>query len=296
MRVILSTALLLALGAPAMAQGPTQDPAPAQSPAAIRPLAGDGFAAPPVLESGYGGDWRRLAYVPLAESERVAAALLAAGPAPQTLTVESGGAVPKHIVAGDPSKPAQMILVYLHGLGDGRAQGMDETRFGGAFARLKRLAVANDALYISPDFSGFGRKAERQVAALIADYAGRHPGAPVFVACLSAGGRVCWRLARNADAVPALRGVLLLGAGADRDFAKRVTGSRIKIYLAVGTKDKLANWKSHDVLFRRIKAAAPDYPVRLTIFDSGEHATAMRLTDWVATLGWMLAGTAGTPR
>src|SRR5581483_1151738 len=33
-----------------------------------------------------------------------------------------------------------------------------------------------------------------------------------------------------------------------------------------------------------------DYPIRLAVFDAGEHATAVRLTDWVQVLNWMLPG------
>jgi len=167
---------------------------------------------------------------------------------------------------------------------------MSETLFGGAFARLKRLAVENDAIYLSPDFSGFGRKAEGQVAALIGDYAGRYPGAPVFVACLSAGGKVCWRLAESAGGSSPIRGILILSASVDRGFVKQVGSTRVAIYLGTGTKDTFSNWKSHDALFRDVKAAVPDYPIRLTIFDEGEHATAVRLTDWVTVLSWMLTG------
>jgi hypothetical protein len=285
---ILAAALLWGLVLPAAAESKTAAPAPYR----LQPLEGDGFTAPAVLRSEFDGDYLHFAYLPAAESDRIAEALVQASPAPpsQELTFEHEGRTLGYVVVGDLSKPARMIFVYLHGLGDDRSQGMREKLFGGAFARLKRLAVENDAIYISPDFSGFGSRAEGQVAALIADYAGRSPGAPVFVACLSAGGKVCWRLAEKADGSSALRGILLLGTKVDRGFAERVASSRVRVYLGVGVKDAFASWKSQDAFFRRVKAAAPDYPIRLAIFDKGEHATAMRLTDWVAVLNWMLAG------
>src|SRR5437588_7852312 len=96
-------------------------------------------------------------------------------PAPpqQELTFANAGTMLKYFAVGDLSKPAKMIFVFVHGLGDDRSQGVHETRFSGTFARLKRLAVENDAIYLSPGFDGFGREAEGEIAALIAEYAGR---------------------------------------------------------------------------------------------------------------------------
>lgn len=288
MWMTLVTAALLALALPATAAPEAAPPARYR----LEPLKGDTFAAPAILQTEFDGDYARVAYVPAADSDRAAEALIGSIPAPpqQELTFEHNGRTLKYLAVGDLSKPAKMIFVYLHGFGDNRSQGMSETLFGGAFARLKRLALENDAIYISPDFSGFGGKAEGQIAALIADYAARFPGAPVFVACLSVGGKVCWRLAESADGSSPIRGILILSASVDRGFVKQVASTRVHIYLGMGTKDAFSNWKSHDALFREVKAAAPDYPIRLTIFDEGEHATAVRLTDWVAVLNWMLTG------
>jgi hypothetical protein len=282
------TTVLLALALPTTAAA--QAPLPA--PYALQPLAGDLFTAPAVLHSEFDGDYVRVAYVPAADSDRAAEALIQSTPAPpqQELTFEANGRQLKYLAVGDLSKPARMIVFYLHGLGDDRTQGMRDKQFGGAFARLKRLAAANDAIYISPDFSGFGRGAEGQIAALIADHAGRSPGAPVFVACLSVGGRLCWRLAGNAGGSSPLRGILLLSASVDRSFVEHVASSRVQIYLGIGAKDAIFSWKSQLAFFRDVKAAVPGYPIRLTIFDGGEHAAALRLTDWVGVLNWMLAG------
>jgi hypothetical protein len=294
MWTILVSAALLALALPATAASKAAAPGPYR----LQPLKGDAFAAPAVLESAFDGDYARVAYVPVADTDPVVEALIGSTPAPpqQELTFEHDGRTLTYLAVGDLSKPAKMILVYLHGFRDDRSQGMRETEFGGAFARLKRLTVENDAIYISPDFSGFGRKAEGQIAALIADYAGRSPGSSVFVACLSLAGKLCWRLAEGAGETSPLRGILLLSASLDRAFLKQVASTLLHIYLGVGTKDAFSSWKSQDAFFRDVKAAAPDYPIRLTIFDSGEHATAVRLTDWVAVLNWMLAGADGDRR
>src|SRR5262249_37784345 len=208
-------------------------------------------------------DYRRVAFVPVAESDQVAETLIDTIPAPpqEELTFKSNGRTLRYLAVGDLSKPAKMILVYVHGLGDSRLQGVREKQFGGTFARLKRIAAANDAIYLSPDFSGFGREAAGQIAGLIADYASRSPGAPVFVACISLGSKLCWRLAKDAGDASKLRGILLLSAPVDRAFLKRIASTTVPVYLGIGSKDAFTSWKSEDTFFRDVKAAAPDYPI-----------------------------------
>jgi len=284
--MMLAAAVLLALMLPAASKAAR--PAPYR----VHPLKGDAFPAPAILASEFDGDYARVAFVPVAESDRAAETLIDAIPAPpqQELTFANSGRTLKYLAVGDLSKPAKMVLVYVHGLGDDRSQGVHEKQFGGTFARLKRLAVENNAIYLSPDFSGFGRRAEGQIAGLINDYAGRSPGAPVFVACLSLGCKLCWRLAEDAGEASPLRGILFFSAPVDRGFLKHVASTQVHVYLGIGSKDAFTSWKSEDAFFRDVKAAAPDYPIKLTIFDGGEHATTIRLTDWVEVLNWMLAG------
>src|SRR6185295_15214348 len=149
-RMILAAAALLALALPAASKAAR--PAPYR----VHPLESDAYPALTVIESEFGGDYRRVAYVPVAESDRVTQSLIDTIPAPaqQELTFAHAGKTVRYLAVGDLSKPAKMIFVYLHGLGDSRVQGVRETQFGGTFARLKRLAAGNDAIYLSPDFSG----------------------------------------------------------------------------------------------------------------------------------------------
>ena len=37
-----------------------------------------------------------------------------------------------------------------------------------------------------------------------------------------------------------------------------------------------------------MKAAVPDYPIRYVLFSAGTHGLSLRMTDWRATLNWML--------
>jgi hypothetical protein len=281
----LAAAMLVALPAAAKVKHPAAT-------FRFQALAGDAFPELTTLESDFGGDLVRFAYVPAAVSEQSAQALIASVPAapPQELTFQEGGRTFRYSAVGDLSKPAKAIVIYVHGFAADRLQGVGEKQFGGNFARLTRLIAANDAIYLSPDFSGFGREAEAEIGGLITDYAGRSPGAPIFVACVSYGGSLCWRLAEDADASSPLRGILVFGAPVDRAFLNHLEANPIHVYIGIGTKDAFASWKSADGFFRGIKSAANGYPIRLAIFDGGEHATAVRLTDWVQVLNWMLPG------
>jgi hypothetical protein len=283
--MILAAATLIGLVLPGASK--TGRPPPYR----LHPLTGDSFTPAAILASDFGGTYTRVAYVPVAESDQVAGTLLSAIPAPplQDLTFENAGKKLKYVASGDLSKPAKMIFVFVHGLGDDRWQGTHEKLFGGSFARLRRLLAVNDAIFLAPDFSGYGQEAAGQIAALIADYAARSPGATVFVGCLSLGGKLCWRLAEDAGDASPLRGILVFSAPVDHEFLKHAATPPVSVYLAIGTKDAFTGWKTEDAFFREVKTVAPDYPIKLTIFDGGEHATAMRLTDWVAVLNWMLA-------
>jgi hypothetical protein len=82
----------------------------------------------------------------------------------------------------------------------------------------------------------------------------------------------------------------VFGAPVDRAFLKHLGTNPLHVYVGIGTKDAFASWKSADAFFHDVKTTAESYPIRLAIFDGGEHATAVRLTDWVQVLNWMLPG------
>ena len=45
---------------------------------------------------------------------------------------------------------------------------------------------------------------------------------------------------------------------------------------------------TQELFFKKVKAAAPDYPIRFDVFLNGLHGTPMRLTDWRRVLNWMI--------
>ena len=87
-------------------------------------------------------------------------------------------------------------------------------------------------------------------------------------------------------------GMLLLGSMHDDAFLTssfvKGKGRRLPLYLGHGTDDTVFDWQGEADFFRKIKAAAPDYPIRFALFQTGSHGTPIRMTDWRMQLNWML--------
>ncbi len=195
----------------------------------------------------------------------------------------------RHFAVGRTAR-ASVIVIYLHGQGGSRKQGVDDWTFGGNFNRIKNLAVAAGGLYLSPDFSDFGVRGAGEIATLIAQYAAASPHAPVFVACGSMGGQLCWMLARDPSLAPRLGGLLLLGSMWDGGFLKSAAfRASVPLFIAQGSKDTVFPVDRQEAFFRSILAAKPDYPVRFVRFETGTHGTPIRMSDWRETLNWMLS-------
>jgi pimeloyl-ACP methyl ester carboxylesterase len=185
---------------------------------------------------------------------------------------------------------AKIITIYLHGQGGSRHQGVNDFTFGGNFNRIKNLMARNGGLYLSPDFSDFGDKGARQIAALIKTFSAKSPGAPVFVACGSMGGQLCWRLADMPAIAGKLGGLLLMGSMWDEDFlSSPAFKRRVPIYFGQGSHDTVFPVERQEAFFRQIRKSAPDYPAHFVRFETGTHGTPIRMTDWRQTLNWMLA-------
>lgn len=185
---------------------------------------------------------------------------------------------------------ASVIVLYLHGQGGSRKQGVDDFTFGGNFNRIKNLMAANGGLYLSPDFSDFGDKGVAEVAALIDHYAAQSPGARIVVACGSMGGQLCWGLARDAKAAKKLGGLMLLGSLWDDSFLKSPAfAANVPVFFGQGSKDPVFPADKQEAFFRSILAKNKSYPTRFVRFETGTHGTPIRMTDWRETLNWMLS-------
>jgi hypothetical protein len=195
----------------------------------------------------------------------------------------------KYFAVGEFKKPAKFIVVYVHGSGGSRFQGVNDWTFGGNFNRIQNLALRNGGLYLSPDFSDYGDRGTNQIKQMILRHSKRSPGAPVFIACGSKGGFICWRLTRDARILPLMGGMLLFGSTWDDEFFESAAiRHRLPIYFGHGSWDNVLPWKKQFAFFERIKKQIPSYPAKFSLFNTGTHGTPIRMTDWRLILNWML--------
>lgn len=205
----------------------------------------------------------------------------------QDLMLKTDAGDIRHVAVGR-TEGASIIVLYLHGQGGSRKQGVDDFTFGGNFNRIKNLMAANNGLYLSPDFPDFGDKGAAQVAALIDHYAETSPSAKIFVACGSMGGIICWKLAARNDTGGRINGLLLLGSLWDDSFlTSPAFKRRVPVFFGQGSHDVVFPVEKQEAFFRSILARKA-YPTRFVRFETGTHGTPIRMVDWRGTLNWML--------
>jgi hypothetical protein len=208
----------------------------------------------------------------------------------QDLVLHDGKVNVPFVEIGDLTKPARAAVIFVHGNNGNRFQGVDDGTFGGNFNRLKNLVAKSGGIYLSPGLSDAKLGGTAEVKLLMLEFAGRSPGAPIFLVCASNGGNICWRLIRDPKVTGLITGVLLVGATADFDFPDTPVGKakRIPIYVGHGNKDKVIAWEKQDKFYKTMRNLLPGYPLRVVIFDKGAHGTPMRMTDWRQVINWML--------
>jgi hypothetical protein len=208
----------------------------------------------------------------------------------QDMTLTDGATRVQFIGVGKVQGKARIVVIYIHGRNGNRFQGANDGMFGGNFNRIKNLMVRNGGVYLSPGLPNLGAPGARQVKALVRQYAESSPGAPIFIACGSLGGQVCWALAKDPEVAPLLGGLLLMGSTHDDGFLKSAAfkNRQFPIYLGHGSHDIILNWKGQAAFYDKIRKASPDYPVRFALFETGSHGTPIRMTDWRLQLNWML--------
>jgi alpha-beta hydrolase superfamily lysophospholipase len=182
-----------------------------------------------------------------------------------------------------------MITIYVHGQGGNRRQGSNDWTFGGNFNRIKNLMAANGGLYLVPDVREFGPTGVARIGSLIDLYARQSPGAPVFVACGSAGGAICYGVANAPATVRWLSGLIMLGSFWQDDFiGSPAFRKNVPIFFGQGSRDPVFAIEKMEAFYRRIREKSDGYPVMFVRFESGSHGTPIRMTDWRETLNWML--------
>lgn len=266
----------------------------------LAPYKDELFRYPRVLEEKYGGDFLRVEFSQQRdvierdekpdEKTRADYVSLDVTSAEAELVLRDRDSTVKFFGVGKTAGDAKIVVIFLHGLQATGRDGMNDWRSGGNLNRIKNLMVRNGGVYLSPDFSTARRTAKRQIAALVAKYAENSPGAPIFLVCASWGARICWDLAAEPTTAEQLDGLLFIAATSNGAFLKNALarGKPLPVYMGHGTKDNFVPWQPQEQLFRKLKAAAPDYPVKLVLFETGSHRTPLRMTDWRLILNWML--------
>jgi len=268
----------------------------------LAPYKDEHFAYPVVLGSKYGGDFVMVEFteerdvngrdeVPLKKAfDRMVD--LEVNQYKQDLVLQAGRNSTKYFAVGKADGGAKIVVIFLHGWHGDRTLAMEDLRFGGNFNRLKNLMVLNDGVYVSPDFKGFGRRAARQITALMKHFAANSPGAPIIIGCASTSCKTTYLLLEDPESAALMSGAVMFGSGRDEGFVDspvfKDRSQWVPIYLGHGSDDKTNDWVTVELQFLDIKQAAPDYPIKFDLFLNGVHGTPIRMSDWRMVLNWML--------
>lgn len=265
----------------------------------LSPYKDDLFKYPTILSTAYGGDYVKVGYVEqrdlyqrdvVPEKEtRPEYVDLGVKSVEKDMTAKEGRTSVRFIGTGKVQGGAKAVVIYVHGRRGNRKQGANDWMFGGNFNRIKNLMVANGGVYLSPGFPSLNRRGVAQAKLLVLEYAENSPGAPIFIACGSLGGKICWGLADDREASKHIDGFLLMGSTSDDGFFRtEAFKRRVPVYIGHGTGDIVISWKSQEAFFKKFKQLDPTYPVKFALFDTGSHGTPIRMTDWRLILNWML--------
>lgn len=185
---------------------------------------------------------------------------------------------------------AAFIVIYLHGRGGNRLQGVNDFTFGGNFNRVKNLASRNGGLYLTPDFKDFAAAGEAQIAGLIEAAKASSPSAPLVLACGSQGGALCWRVASSKTAGDQFAGLILMGSLWDESFFNSPAfKKKTPVFFTHGSRDPVFAVEKQEGFYREIRRRAPGYPVQFRRFETGNHGTPIRMSDWREMLNWIFA-------
>lgn len=185
---------------------------------------------------------------------------------------------------------ARFAVIFIHGRGGDRRLGMDDYRFGGNFNRLKNLAIKNGGVYIAPSIADFGAGGLADAAALVNAVHEASPGAPVVLACGSMGSAICLAAAADAGLSETIAGLVLLGGIPDPALAKSALVKRKAPILFVhGSNDSVYAADAQREVFDAIRARDKTYPARFVMLSTGSHGSPIRMVDWKAALGLVLA-------
>ncbi|HVK90192.1 MAG TPA: dienelactone hydrolase family protein [Mycoplana sp.] len=270
---------------------------PTATAAALEPWKDELFAYPSVLETADGGALRVVDYQEMRDingrdqvpERRVRAAYVstAVKREQENLTIETSGG-PLDVAVTGRREGAAFTVIFIHGRGGDRRLGNNDWSFGGNFNRLKNLAMRNGGVYYAASVKSFDEQGTAPIAGLIEEARKSAPGTPVVLSCASMGSFTCWQIARDPEAVANLAGMVVMGGGADPDYAKSAAyKAKLPIYFTHGDRDKVYAADAQIALFQTLLKAG--VPTQFVLFRTGSHGTPVRMTDWRETLNWIFA-------
>ncbi len=192
------------------------------------------------------------------------------------------------LAAGKFNGGARFTVIYLHGR-DGTAEwGFDDERFGGNFNRAKNLMVENGGAWVSANFTNFEIEGTADISVLI-DRLHSAGSGRIILACGSLGTKVCWSIASNEKSRRQISGLVVLGGFPDSGFL-RVAYSGVfdplPVYIAHGSDDPVYDVAAMEDFHNALNAK--NQPSRMTVFETGNHGTPVRMIDWRQALNWLL--------
>ena len=186
---------------------------------------------------------------------------------------------------------ARVVVLFVHGRNGDRHLGMNDWTFGGNFNRLKNLLIHSSGAYVTFDGGMLAQPDADRAAALLQHIRALNASAKIVLACGSMGGELCWNVLARKDVASSVAGVVLLGANSDEARFRRMraaAGHAVPLMIAQGTRDKVYAVERQRSLFDAIRRQEPSYPIRMVVFDDGNHGTPIRMIDWRDTLNWIL--------
>jgi dienelactone hydrolase len=181
---------------------------------------------------------------------------------------------------------AKFVVIFVHGRGGDRKLGVNDFTFGGNFNRLKNLAADNDGVYLTVTAKDFADKGAADVSALV-DYVHQSaPGAKVVLSCASMGTFICWKITKNPASVAELSGMMIMGGATDPTFSESAAhAAKLPMFFSHGSIDPV--YAASDQLKLYKSLFAEGYPTRFVLFQTGNHGTPVRMTDWRDSLNWI---------
>lgn len=271
--------------------------APSAAAAELKPFKDRLFAYPKTLQSSDGDDYRVVDYQELRDingrddvpERRVNKRYVdyAGRRATKQASIQTSKGSANYYYVGKTATPS-IVTIYIHGSGGNGKQGINDFSFGGNFNRIKMLMLKNNGLYLSPDAESFGPDAAQKITAIISAHVKVDAGRRVILACGSAGGDVCHRLANSSTIAPLLAGIVFLGSYWSNDYnSSLAVRAGVPTFIGHGSNDVVFPIAQMENFYKRLRQTGS--PTQMVRFETGTHGTPIRMVDWRQTINWILS-------